>query len=110
MRAKFFTENEGVTIGESKNLNANTPEKNTKTVYVGFINDDNIPDIIENKRIKRKNRKLINEHDENIPSFMEKKTIQRKNDIPKPLNGKRILKVNVIDDEQIKFIKKLKRK
>ena len=108
--SEISTENEGVTIGESKNLNANTPEKNTKKVYVGFINDDNIPDIIENKRIKRKNRKLINEHDENIPSFMEKKTIQRKNDIPKPLNGKRILKVNVIDDEQIKFIKKLKRK
>ena len=108
--SEISTENEGVTIGESKNLNTNTSEKNTKKVYVGFINDDSIPDIIENIRIKRNNRKLINKHDENIPSFMEKKTIQRKNDIPKPLNGKRILKVNVIDDEQIKFIKKLKRK
>ena len=41
---------------------------------------------------------------------MEKKIIQRKNNIPKTLNNKRILKVNVIDDEQIKFIKKLKGK
>ena len=107
---EITTENEGVTNGESKNLNTNTSEKNIRKVYVGFINDNNIPGIIENIRIKRNNRKISNKHDENIPSFMEKKKIQRKNDIPKPLNNKRTLKVNVIDDEQIKFIKNLKRK
>ena len=107
---EITTENEGVSNGESKNLDTNTSEKNTKKVYVGFINDDNIPSINENIRIKRNNRKVINKHDENIPSFMEKKIIQRKNNISNSLSNKRILKVNVIDDEQIKFIKKLKGK
>ena len=41
---------------------------------------------------------------------MEKKINKREIDIPKSLNNKKVLKVNVIDDEQIKFIKKLKRK
>ena len=107
---EFTTENEGVTNGESQNFNNNTLEKNTKNnkkVYVGFVNDENIPGIIESIR---NTRKVINKSDENIHSFMEKKIIQRKNNIPKTLNNKRILKVNVIDDEEIKFIKRLKKK
>ena len=87
----------------SKNL-----EDKTKKVFVGFINDDNIPDIIEMEKSKREKRKLIRKKD--ISSVMEKKINKREIDIPKSLNNKKVLKVNVIDDEQIKFIKKLKRK
>ena len=58
--------------------------------------------------IKREKRKLIRKKD--ISSVMEKKINKREIDIPKSLNNKKVLKVNVIDDEQIKFIKKLKRK
>ena len=83
-------------------------EDKTKKVFVGFINDDNIPDIIEMEKSKREKRKLIRKKD--ISSVMEKKINKREIDIPKSLNNKKVLKVNVIDDEQIKFIKKLKRK
>ena len=107
---EFTIENEGVADGESKDFNSNSLEKKTKKVYVGFINDDNIPDIIEKKRIKRNNRKVIKENDKNILSFMEKKINKKKIDTPKPLNNKKILKVNVINDEHIKFIKQIKRK
>ena len=88
----FTTENEGLTNDDLENK--------TKKVYVGFINDDNIPDIIETDRSKWENRKEIN----------KKKINKRKIDIPKLMNNKKVLKVNVIDDEQIEFLKKLKRK
>ena len=64
--------------------------------------------LIEMEKSKREKRKLIRKKD--ISSVMEKKINKREIDIPKSLNNKKVLKVNVIDDEQIKFIKKLKRK
>ena len=107
---EFARENEDVTNGKSKKFKSNELEKSTKKVYVGFINDDNIPDIIEKERSKRNNRKVINENDEDT-SFIQKRISKRKIDSPKPMNNnKKILKVNVIDDKQIEFIKNLKRK
>ena len=111
---EFARENEDVTNGKSKKFKSNELEKSTKKVYVGFINDDNIPDIIEKERSKRNNRKVINENDEDT-SFIQKRISKRKIDSPNNNikinnNNKKILKVNVIDDKQIEFIKNLKRK
>ena len=100
--SEFAAENEG-----RKNDDKDLKNK-TKKVFVAFINDDNIPDIIEMGKSKREKRKLIRKKD--ISSVMEKKINKREIDIPKSLNNKKVLKVNVIDDEQIKFMKKLKRK
>ena len=106
----FTTENENDPNGKSKKINDNALEKRTKKVYVGFIDDDNIPDIIEKKKNKRNNRIVSNDNDKDISSFIQKKINKRKIDTSEPLNNKKILKVNVIDDEQIKFIKNFKRK
>ena len=106
----FTTENENDPNGKSKKFNNNALEKRTKKVYVGFIDDDNIPDIIEKKKNKRNNRIVSNDNDKDISSFIQKKINKRKIDTSEPLNNKKILKVNVIDDEQIKFIKNFKRK
>merc|ERR1712025_1026587 len=80
--SEFAAEN-----GGRKNDDKDLKNK-TKKVFVAFINDDNIPDIIEMGKSKREKRKLIRKKD--ISSVMEKEINKREIDIPKSLNNKKV--------------------
>ena len=102
----------------------NNLQKKNRNIFVGFINDMNIPQIIERKHLKN-NETIINSNNSNIKKLQVKFTddvnipfIKGKNmkkSHKKRKNGdstksRKIVKVNIIDDAQIKRIQNVKRK
>ena len=112
-------------VGET--LNTDLTKKN-RNVFVGFINDMNVPQIIDRKHLKNQennfksketlktkpNNETVN--DSNVKKLQLKFT----DDVNRNRNKKRnvgnftksgkIVKVNIIDDAQINLIKNVKKK
>ena len=114
-------------VGETLNTDSDLTKKN-RNVFVGFINDMNVPQIIDRKHLKNQennfksketlktkpNNETVN--DSNVKKLQLKFT----DDVNRNRNKKRnvgnftksgkIVKVNIIDDAQINLIKNVKKK
>ena len=107
---KTFEQNDITDDVEDENENNITNSSSFKKTQVKYADDLNIPNIREN--LVNKKTQLKYTDDINIQNIMDDLVSKRKKKrkLEKASGGKKIVKVNVINDAQINLIKNFKRK